>query len=160
MYDIAELGDSEAESQSDTFRKLRELVKCSAKLDVEGRLNRCKITNEMIALGYDSMLKYDEIKVVIKECYKKHYCEGRLSNREYLVDENVVVTYNDMFQISQTTNFASGKKFYILMSNCILVIFSYCMYWLGRDAMILKNMWITSEKAFKSFMDQLRKVFK
>ena len=110
IYDIAEIRDSEAESQSDTFGKLRELVKCSAKLDVEGRLNRCKITNEMIALGYDSMLKYDEIKVVIKECYKKHYCEERMRNREYVVDENLVVTYKDMLQISQTTNFASGKK--------------------------------------------------
>ena len=46
----------------------------------------------MIAIEYDSMLKYDEIKVVIKECYKNHYCEGVLSNREYLVDENLVVT--------------------------------------------------------------------
>ena len=107
--------------------KLRDLVEYSAELDVDSRLNRCKIATEMISIGYDSMFKYDLIKGMIKDCYKKHYCEERMRNREFSVDEKLVVTYNDMFQISLTTKFASGKKFYTLMNNCFLVISFYYM---------------------------------
>ena len=128
MYDIAEKSDSVAENNLDSFGKLRDLLKCSAELEVEARLNRFKISNEMIAIGYDSMFKYDLIKGKLKDCYKKYYCEQKMRNREYLVDEKSVVTYNDMFQIAQTTNFASGKKFNILLSNCFLFNFSYFMY--------------------------------